>query len=141
MYKKLISCILVAAFLNLVGCYSYKAVTMSDYQQIEDEEDIPDNIYVVTKDDKEYKFKNSNFYFENDTLFGKQKVKTYFHNGQYKSEKLVDINIALSNIKSMKANIYNSTATTLLIGAIALQVVGIIIVFATWEGPSYSGKL
>jgi hypothetical protein len=70
MYKKLISSILVVALLNLVGCYSSDLVTVTEYNQIE-EENKPDDIRVMTKDSQEYHFSKSNFYIENDTLYGK----------------------------------------------------------------------
>ena len=70
MYKKLVSSILVVAVLNLLGCYSFKSVTVPEYKQVEEKEDKPDEIYVITKDDQEYHFADSNFYFENDTLYG-----------------------------------------------------------------------
>jgi len=70
MYKKLISSILVVALLNLVGCYSFKSVTVPEYSQIE-EEDKPNEIKVKTKDSQQYHFSDSNFYIENDTLYGK----------------------------------------------------------------------
>ena len=71
MYKKLISSILVFALLNLLGCYSSELVNVTEYKQIE-EEDKPDNIRVITKDFQEYYFSESNFYVENDTLYGKE---------------------------------------------------------------------
>ncbi len=73
MYKKLICCILVVALLNLVGCYSLETITVPEYEQVE-EEDKPDEIYVKTNDFGEYQFSESNFYIENDTLYGKTKL-------------------------------------------------------------------
>ena len=69
MYKKFISSILVFALLNLFGCYSSEFVTVAEYKQME-EEGKPDEIYVKTKDYREYHFSDSNFYIENDTLYG-----------------------------------------------------------------------
>ena len=71
MYKKLISSLLVVALLNLVGCYSLESVTVPEYQKIEEEDGKPNEIYVKTKDFNEYHFSDSNFYIENDTLYGK----------------------------------------------------------------------
>jgi len=70
MNKKFISSILVVALLNLFGCYSSEFVTVAEYKQME-EEDKPDEIYVKTKDYREYHFSDSNFYIENDTLYGR----------------------------------------------------------------------
>jgi len=82
MYKKLISSILVVALLNLLGCYSADLVTVTEYNQIE-EEDKPDNIRVKTKDSQEYHFAESNFYIENDTLYGKVSVKELSFEGKF----------------------------------------------------------
>ena len=71
MYKKLISCILVVALLNLLGCYSSELINVTEYNQIEEKEDKPNEIYVKTKDYREYHFSDSNFYIENDTLYGR----------------------------------------------------------------------
>jgi len=71
MHKKLISSILVVALLNLVGCYSFQSLTVPEYQKIEEEDGKPNEIYIKTKDFNEYHFSDSNFYIENDTLYGK----------------------------------------------------------------------
>jgi hypothetical protein len=73
MYKKLISSILVVALLNLLGCYSSDLVTVTEYNQIEDENK-PDDIRVMTNDSQEYHFSKSNFYNDGDTLYWKEKV-------------------------------------------------------------------
>jgi hypothetical protein len=72
MYKKLISSILVIALLNLVGCYSFQSVTVPEYKQVEEDDGKPEEIYVKTIDSQEYHFSNSDFYIENDTLYGKE---------------------------------------------------------------------
>ena len=73
-YKKIISSILVVALLNLLGCYSSNLVTVPEYKQVEEEEGKPDEIYVKTEDYREYHFPDSDFYIENDTLYGKAKL-------------------------------------------------------------------
>ncbi len=72
MNKKLISSLLVVALLNLVGCYSFRSVTTPEYKQVEEKEGKPNEIYVKTKDYQEYHFSDSDFYIENDTLYGKE---------------------------------------------------------------------
>ena len=74
MYKKLICSILVIALLNLLGCYSIEPVTVPEYKQVEEEKGKQKEIYVKTKDNQEYHFTESNFYIENDTLYGKEKL-------------------------------------------------------------------
>jgi hypothetical protein len=73
MYKKIFISFLLLALMNfLVGCYSSESITVTEYDQME-EEDKPDEIKVIAKDFKEYHFSNSNFYVHNDTLYGKEK--------------------------------------------------------------------
>jgi hypothetical protein len=72
MNKKLISSILVVALLNLAGCYSVDYLTVPQYELIERKDGKPEEIKVTTKDYEEYQFSNSNFYIENDTLYGKE---------------------------------------------------------------------
>ncbi len=121
MYKKVISSILVVTLLNLLGCYSSDLVNVTEYNQIE-EEDKPDEIRVITKDSKEYHFLESNFYVENDTLYGKQ-ILVF-------TEQLKDRKIALSDIESIEVESFNWITTGLLVGIIALPVV-LIISFVT----------
>ena len=73
MYKKIISTILIIALINLLGCYSFKSITVPEYKQIE-EEDQPVEIYVKAENSNEYHFSETNFYIENDTLY--EKVNT-----------------------------------------------------------------
>jgi hypothetical protein len=75
MYKKVFISFLLLALINFVaGCYSFQPVNVNEYKRIEEEDGKQTEIYVTTKDYKEYHFLNSNFYIENDTLFGKAKV-------------------------------------------------------------------
>jgi len=71
--KILISLLLVALFNFLVGCYNYETVSVQEFNQIL-EEDKPNKILVRTKDSQEYNFIKSNFYIQNDTLFGKELI-------------------------------------------------------------------
>ena len=74
MSKKFISGILVIALLNICGCYSFDVFTVPEYKQVEEEEGEPDEIYVITKDSKEYHFTDLDYYIEKDTLYGKTKM-------------------------------------------------------------------
>ena len=82
MNKKLISSILVVALLNLLGCYS-KSFIGPELKEVEEKEDKADEIYVKTKDHQEYHFSDSNFYIENDTLYGKAGDKGQFFEGKF----------------------------------------------------------
>jgi hypothetical protein len=75
MYKKVFISFILITFINLIaGCYSFQPVTVNEYKQIEEEDGKQNEIYVLAKDLQEYHFSDSNFYIENDTLFGKAKV-------------------------------------------------------------------
>ncbi len=83
MYRKIFISFLLIALINfLVGCYSSELVTAGEYEQVE-EEDKPDDIRVITKDSQEYHFSDSNFYVENDTLYGKVSVKELSFEGKF----------------------------------------------------------
>jgi hypothetical protein len=116
MYKKIISSILVIAFLNLLGCYTFQPVTVPEYKQIEEQEDKPDEIYVITKDDQKYHFLESNYYIENDTLYGKEIVITYFESGHVKNELPFDRKIAISEIETIEVDSYSLITTVILYG-------------------------
>jgi len=127
MYKKLISSILVVALLNLLGCFSFETVTVetvtvAEYKQIE-EIDKPDEIRVITKDSEEYHFSESNFYVENDTLYGKEILLS----GD--KEELLDRKIALSDIESIELESINAgTPALYVLGGVglALLIAGLI---------------
>ena len=114
MNNKLISSLLVIALLNLVGCYSFESVTVPAYKQFVEEEGKPDEIYVKTKDIKEYHFSESNFNIENDTLYGKGKFLPI------ENEQPFEGNIALSEIESIRVETYDKWLTFLLVTPIAI---------------------
>ena len=83
MYRKIFISFLLLALINfLLGCYSSEFVTAGEYEQVE-EEDKPGDIRVITKDSQEYHFSDSNFYVENDTLYGKVSVKELSFEGKF----------------------------------------------------------
>jgi len=120
MYRKIFISFLLLALINfLAGCYSAESITVSEYKQVE-KEDKPDEIYVKTKDSEEYHFSESNFYIENDTLYGKGKLLL----GDV--EKLQVRKIAISNIAFIEVESIN-WLTTILLG-LGIGVVAFIIV-------------
>jgi len=123
MYKKLISSILVIALLNLLGCYSSELVNVTEYNQIE-EKDKPDEMRIIIKDGQEYHFAESNFYIENDTLYGKG------HSILNNNKKPFVVKIALSEIESIQFEYLNGVTTTLLVlGIVALLFIGLVAIF------------
>jgi len=70
MYRKIFISFLLLALINfLVGCYSFKSVTVPEYEDKEKIEGRTGEIYVKTKDSEEYQFLESNSYIEDDTLY------------------------------------------------------------------------
>jgi len=104
MYRKIFISFLLIALINfLVGCYSSEFVTAGEYEQVE-EEDKPDDIRVITKDSQEYHFSESNFYIENDTLYGKVGVKELPFEGKF----------AFGEIESIQWEVVGQNYTTLM---------------------------
>ena len=130
MYKKFISSILVVALMSLLGCYSFQSVTVVEYKQIEENEGKPNEIKVKMDDSREYYFIDSNFYIENDTLYGKGEIILNSNEQKFDGE------VAVSNIESIEVEKLNVLET---VGAIAgitvVSIIGIITIVSI-EGPS-----
>jgi hypothetical protein len=128
--KKILSSILLVSLLNLfVGCYSYKAITVQEYNKIE-KEDKPDDIRVMTKDYQVYQFSDSNFYIKDDTLYSKNQI---FSND---NKELTERKIALTDIADIEIKKFDWLNTILLSLGIYLCVgliVGISIGLSHWE--------
>lgn len=75
MYKNTLKIILLVAFIiGINGCSSrdtVDTVTFSEYKKIEQLRGQPPKIYVRASDSYVYIFSHSNYYLQNDTLFGK----------------------------------------------------------------------
>ena len=123
MNKKLISSVLIIALLNLVGCYSIQSVTVPEYKEIEKNEGKPDEIFVMTIYGQEYYFTDSNYYIENDSLYGKGTLLT--------SEECLPFEgkIALKRIDSFKMEILDQSRTIWsIVGGVAFLLLGILII-------------
>ena len=94
MHKKVLIIFLLLAFINFIaGCSSFHSVSVSEYKQVEEEEGKPIEIYVKTKTKQWYHFTNSNFYIENDTLYGKISVKELPFEGKFAFGEIKSIQI------------------------------------------------
>jgi len=124
MDKKLISSILVVALLNLFGCYSVDYLTVPQYEQVERKDGKPEKIKVTTKDYEEYQFSNSNFYIQNDTLYGKGKLLIAVE------QEPIERKIALSDIVTIEVESFDLGDTCLLGGGIYLGIG--LLVFIVW---------
>ena len=96
MYKKLKIVFIIGVAINfLIGCSSLdtvETVTFREYKKIEQLRGQPPKIYVRASDSYVYIFSHSNYYIQNDTLFGKDNS---------------GIEIVLTNIKSITYNNYD----------------------------------
>jgi hypothetical protein len=72
-YKKIkIGCLVGVVINALFGCSGWETVTLSEYKKVEQLRGQPDKINVYTSDfSRLYHFSHSNYYIQNDTLFGK----------------------------------------------------------------------
>jgi hypothetical protein len=132
MYRKIFISFLVLALINfLAGCYSAESITVPEYKQVEEEDGKPGEIYVKTKDSEEYHFLESNFYIENDTLYGKGILF------QSKEEITLDKKITISDIESIQFEYLNGVTTALLVlGIVAGLFIAAGILFIIYGGPS-----
>lgn len=129
MKKMLSSILLVSVFNLLVGCYSYKAVTIQEYTRLE-KDDKPDDIRVMTKDYQVYNFSDSNFFIKNDTLCSRDQILSN------DNRELTERKIALTDIADIEIKKFDWLNTILLSLGIYLCVgliVGISIGFGHWE--------
>jgi hypothetical protein len=96
MYKNTLKIILLVAFIIIInGCSSWdtvETVTFREYKKIEQLRGQPPKIYVRASDSYVYIFSHSNYYIQNDTLFGKD------NSGR---------EIVLTNIKAITYNNYD----------------------------------
>ena len=115
------SVLLIAITISLAACSSSEVITVQDFKQIENN-DTPDKIQVTTKDSSEYRFVKPDYYFENDTLYGKKK---YVLNDE---ERILVRKIALSDIEQIKTEMGAWDKKLLLIGIASALFIGFIIV-------------
>ena len=115
------SVLLIAIAISLTACSSSEVITVQDFKQIE-EKDTPDKIRVTTKDSSEYRFVKPDYYFENDTLYGKKK---YVLNDE---ERFLVRKIAFSDIEQIKIEMGAWDKKLLLIGIASALFIGFIIV-------------
>jgi hypothetical protein len=109
MYRKIFISFLLLALINfLAGCYSAESITVPEYKQVEEEYGKPDEIYVKTKDSEEYHFSESDFYIENDTLYGKEISL------QSEVELPFEGKFALTEIKSIQLEDFGQKYTSLM---------------------------
>jgi hypothetical protein len=102
------------------------ATTVSQYQKIVTENGKPDEIYLTTNDNKRYHLMKTDYYIENDTLYGKGKLLV-------NREEIINKRIALSEIAIIEAEKINWTYTTCLGLGIITPIIFIIGIIAAWE--------
>ena len=122
----IISMVLVVSLMNLIGCYSYKSVTLREYKQIEEEKGKPKTIYVLKGSNEEYHFSNKSYTIENDTLYGRG-LKVVNHEKQPFEGK-----IPIADITLIKLSEFDSGITVLTILGIILTV-SLIYIVSSWS--------
>ena len=94
--------------------------TISQYQKIEGERGKPDEIYLTKHDFTKYHFMKTDYYIENDTLYGKGKLLLG------NREQQLDRKIVLADIASFQVDELNGWTTAgLVIGILIVIGVGI----------------
>jgi hypothetical protein len=93
MNTKLISTILVFSLLNLLGCYSFESIQVSEYKQVEEKVGKPGEIKVKTKNSQEYHFTESDFFIHSDTLYGKISVNEVPFEGKFSLSEIESIQL------------------------------------------------
>jgi len=102
------------------------SITVLQYQKIVAENGKPDEIYLTKNDDNKYHFIKTDYYIENDTLYGKGKLLV-------DREELINKEIALSDIAVIEAEKINWTYTTCLGLGIITPIIFFIGLIAAWE--------
>ncbi len=115
------SILIIALTFTLAACSSSERITVQEFKQIE-KKDTPEKIRVTTKDSTVYRFVKPDYYFENDTLYGKKK---YVLNDE---ERILVRKIALSDIEQIKTEMADWDTKLLLIGIASALFIGFIIV-------------
>ena len=113
--------LIIAITISLTACSSSEVITVQNFKQIE-EKDTPVKIRVTTKDSSEYRFVKPDYYFENDTLYGKKK---YVLNDE---ERILIRKIAISDIEQINTEMVDWDKKLLLIGIASALFIGFIIV-------------
>jgi hypothetical protein len=126
MHKKYIVSILIPALLiQLSGCYRLRELSKDEMAVLKEGGDL----IVYTKDSTIYSFKESDYHFSNDSLYGKGYVK-FNEDADFKLP--IEKSIALTNIESVQQDELNPTGTTWLIigGILFAAIVGLFIAWA-----------
>lgn len=77
MKKRFITYILLFSFLNFVGCYSSKYVSIDEFEKITKEKDNPEKIAVNTVETGTYQFRRDTYQIKNDTLISTSLLLSY----------------------------------------------------------------
>ena len=115
--------------LDFVGENITSLHSVSQYQKIVAEDGKPDEIYLTKNDDKRYYFLKTDYYTENDTLYGKGKMLV-------DTEELINKIIALSDIESIQYEYLNVfTTTALVLGVVVFTLIIAAVVAVAMSGP------
>ena len=106
-------------FYSFEDKWTYK-ITISEYEQIENERGKPEEIYIIKYDSTKYYFMKDDYIIDSDTLYGKGKLLLGDR------EELLNREIAISDIESIQFENFERTKT-------CLSALGIgVLVFVVW---------
>ena len=112
----------ITSIFLFAGCSSSDVMTIKDLENI-DKKDVPDDIWVTTKDSTEYHFIKPDYYVEDDTLFGERR---YILNDE---ERVLVRKITHSDIESIQTEKGGVGSNLVIIGvALAIFIGGMIVI-------------
>ena len=119
MLKKIIISILIPAFLlQVVGCYSQKIISKENLNKEKNK-----TIRIITNDDKECICESNFWCIENDTLV----LSPNYRKGLFEEQK-----IPIDSIQTVYTSHFNITGTIILVAHIVLLIAGSAIVAHQW---------
>lgn len=131
--KKIILATLICTFLNLLGCYSYQALSREELNQAKERGDLL--VKTKTKNQYVYEFEKGKYTVSEDSISGSGNVKLIKDKKVYYDEEYVG-SIQFKDIETLKMYGFDMIGTILVI---AIPVAAIIITAATFS-PFKKGK-
>ena len=110
MPRKIITYLVFFAFLNLVGCYSYQAVTYEEFENTNPDDIKSEDIYIITRDSTKYHSSWWTFSVNEDSVFIKgSKFISEEQQAPFKGK------ISVSEIESIEVDKFDGTKTTIFV--------------------------
>jgi hypothetical protein len=133
MPRKIITYIVFFAFLNLVRCYSYQAVTYEEFENTNPDDIKSEDIYIITKDSTKYHSSWWTFSVNDDSVLVKGSKFVGKQEAPFKGK------IAVSEIETIEVDKYDGGLTALSVSASILAGIAVVILLASEIGDSGGG--